>query len=71
MNVDDINGNDDEEINLVDFGTTNVFNADGECELEPEMVLGVGHTRVISQILLATPLNERNMHRNKQSELFF
>ena len=37
LNVDDINGN-DEEINLVDFRATNVLDADGECELEPEMV---------------------------------
>ena len=37
LNVNDINGN-DEEINLVDFRTTIVLNADGECDLEPEMV---------------------------------
>ena len=37
LNVNDINGN-DEEINLVDFRTTIVLNADGECELGPEMI---------------------------------
>ena len=37
LKVNDINGN-DEEINLVDFRTTNVLNADGECELGPEIV---------------------------------